>query len=102
MVVRLGRDASAWWQAHGAQVTHRGTLVLAMSRDRLELDRFARMTDAHRAVGADDIAALEPDLGGRIPRGLFYETEGHLNPVRRWPRCAIACPRSRPTARPAG
>ncbi|SMO95635.1 FAD-dependent oxidoreductase [Paracoccus laeviglucosivorans] len=79
-VVRLGADAAEWWQAHGAQVTHRGTLVLAMSRDRAELDRFARMTDAHRTVSADDIAALEPELGTRISRGLFYETEGHLNP----------------------
>lgn len=79
-VVRLGHDAGAWWQAHGAQVTHRGTLVLAMSRDRAELDRFGRMTDAHRAVTAEDIATLEPELGSRIPRGLFYATEGHLSP----------------------
>ena len=89
-VVRLGHDAAAWWQAHGAEVTHRGTLVLAMSRDRAELDRFARMTDAHRPVTPSQIETLEPDLGQRFPRGLFYDTEGHLNP-----RQALAALRDR-------
>ena len=28
----------------------------------------------------DEIAALEPELQGRFPRGLFFETEAHLNP----------------------
>lgn len=79
-VVRLGLEAANWWQRHGAQVSHRGTLVLALSRDRAELDRFARMTDGHRAVSAQDIAALEPELGERIPRGLFYGSESHLDP----------------------
>lgn len=80
VVVRLGLDAADWWANHGADITHRGTLVLATSRDRSELDRFARMTKAHRPVSAAEIAALEPDLGERLPRGLFYETESHLNP----------------------
>lgn len=79
-VVRLGMEAAGWWAAHGADITHRGTLVLATSRDRSELDRFARMTTAHRTVSAAEIAALEPDLAERLPRGLFYETESHLNP----------------------
>lgn len=80
VVVRHGLDAADWWQAHGAQITHRGTLVLALSRDRTELDRFGRMTKAHRSVDATEIAALEPELSGRIPRGLFYDTESHLSP----------------------
>lgn len=79
-VVRLGLDAADWWGRHGAQITHRGTLVVAMGRDRAELDRFARMTQGHRTVSAAEIAALEPGLGDRIPRGLFYESESHLNP----------------------
>lgn len=79
-VVRLGAEAADWWQAHGASVTQRGTLVLALSRDRAELDRFGRVTQGHRTLAAAQIAALEPDLGERMPRGLFYETESHLNP----------------------
>ncbi|CAM3054065.1 glycine oxidase [Paracoccus aminovorans] len=79
-VLRLGLDAADWWQAQGAEVTRRGTLVLAPSRDRAELDRFARLTQAHRAVNGDEIAALEPDLAGRFPRGLHFATEAHLDP----------------------
>ena len=80
VVVRLGRDAADWWQAQGAEVTRLGTLVLAPSRDRAELDRFARLTQEHTPLGAEDIAALEPDLSGRFPRGLHFATESHLNP----------------------
>lgn len=80
VVLRLGLDAAGWWQHHGAKVIHRGTLVLAPSRDRAELDRFARMTQAHRTVDAAEIATLEPELEGRFHRGLFYESEAHLNP----------------------
>ncbi|MEF9604174.1 FAD-dependent oxidoreductase, partial [Paracoccus sp. PXZ] len=40
VVLRLGVDAADWWQANGAEVIRRGTLVLAPSRDRAELDRF--------------------------------------------------------------
>lgn len=79
-VLRLGLDAADWWQAQGAEVTRRGTLVLAPSRDRAELDRFARLTQAHQAVNGDKIAALEPDLAGRFPRGLHFATEAHLDP----------------------
>ncbi len=80
VVLRLGLDAADWWQAQGAEVTRRGTLVLAPSRDRTELDRFARMTTAHHTVDASEIDALEPDLKGRFTRGLFYQSEAHLTP----------------------
>ena len=93
VVLRLGVDAADWWQAHGAEVIRRGTLVLAPSRDRAELDRFARMTEAHRPVDADAIAALEPELQGRFARGLFFESEAHLNP-----RAALMALRDRLTA----
>jgi len=80
VVLRLGLDAADWWEASGAQVIRRGTLVLAPSRDRAELDRFARLTQAHQPVSGDEIAALEPELAGRFPRGLHFATEAHLNP----------------------
>ncbi|MTH78326.1 FAD-dependent oxidoreductase [Paracoccus aestuariivivens] len=80
VVVRLGLDAIGWWQANGAEVTHRGTLVLAPSRDKAELDRFARMTETHQAVSGAEISTLEPELDGRFQRGLFFGTEAHLNP----------------------
>ncbi len=80
MVVRLGLDAAAWWAERGAVIHHGGTLVLALSRDHSELDRFARRTRMHEAVGAAEIAALEPELEERVRRGLFYASESHLTP----------------------
>lgn len=79
-VVRLGLDASRWWAERGAVIHPTGTLVLALSRDHTELDRFARRTRAHDPVSAAEIAALEPELENRVRRGLFYASESHLTP----------------------
>ncbi|WP_428929009.1 glycine oxidase ThiO [Marinibacterium sp. SX1] len=79
-VIRLGRDAAGWWQAAGAEVTPSGTLVLALGRDRQELDRFARRTANHRLLDGAGVAALEPDLAGRFGRGLHFPDEAHLSP----------------------
>ncbi|HLS18268.1 MAG TPA: FAD-dependent oxidoreductase, partial [Paracoccaceae bacterium] len=79
-VVRLGRSAADWWEGQGIQVTRAGTLVVAPGRDRRELDRFARRTSGHEMLDGEQIEALEPDLGGRFSRALFFETEAHLDP----------------------
>ncbi|MDR5652804.1 FAD-dependent oxidoreductase [Ruixingdingia sedimenti] len=79
-VVDLGRTAAAWWCAAGADVTDAGTLVLALSRDRAELDRFARRTQGHRWLDRAGIAGLEPALAERFDRALFFDTEAHLAP----------------------
>lgn len=76
-VVREGRRAAAWWEAHGAQVARCGTLVLAAARDAGELDRFARATERHVWVKPDE---LEPGLQARFSRGLFFAAEAHLDP----------------------
>lgn len=80
LVVRLGLGAAEWWHSKGATIHHSGTLVLAMSRDQADLDRFARLTREHRSLAADEIGTLEPELRGRFRRGLFFETESHLDP----------------------
>ena len=79
-VVRLGQGSAAWWAAQGAAVTWNGTLVLALGRDRTELDRFARRTQSHARLDATGIAALEPLLAGRFERALHVAPEAHLNP----------------------
>jgi len=79
-VVRLGRGAADWWQDHAGGVTRRGTLVVAPGRDAGELRRFARRTENFAEVGAEEIAALEPDLAGRFRRGLYFAEEAHLDP----------------------
>lgn len=81
-VVRLGQEAAGWWQTQAGGVTRAGTLVVALGRDRAELDRFARRTQGHVALGSGEIATLEPDLAGRFDRALFYEAEAHLAPRR--------------------
>ncbi|MFQ8432913.1 glycine oxidase ThiO [Amaricoccus sp. W119] len=79
-VTRLGQEAADWWDAAAGGVTRAGTLVLALGRDRSELDRFARRTERHETLGPEAIAALEPDLAGRFNRALFFADEAHLDP----------------------
>lgn len=79
-IVRLGQDAAYWWRAIGADVTVAGSLVVALGRDRAELDRFARRTENHQLLDAQTISGLEPDLEGRISRALFFPDEAHLSP----------------------
>jgi len=52
---------------------------VAPPRDAPELDRFAARTKGFEAVDEAAVAALEPDLGGRFRKGLFYPTEGHVD-----------------------
>ncbi|MEO1469245.1 MAG: FAD-dependent oxidoreductase, partial [Pseudomonadota bacterium] len=79
-VIRLGRLAADWWEAHAGGVTRAGSLVVAPTRDRREIDRFARRTGGHETLDADALAALEPDLAGRFQRALFFAGEAHLDP----------------------
>ncbi len=76
----LGQPAADWWEAHGAAVTRGGTLVVANSRDRAELRRFARRTSGFVEMDGDGVAALEPDLDGRFGLALHFPDEAHLAP----------------------
>ena len=79
-VVRLGQESADWWSERTGLVKRNGTLVLALSRDAGELLRFTRRTLHHEDVDAQGIEVLEPDLGGRFRRGLFFPREAHLAP----------------------
>jgi glycine oxidase len=51
LIVReLGRRGLALWRATYPGAIANGTLVVALKRDRAELDRFARMTKDHRRL----------------------------------------------------
>lgn len=80
LVVRLGREAAGWWQSQGAELTYKGSVVVALGRDRQELDRFARRTENHTLLDQDALAALEPQLADRFNRALHMQAEAHLNP----------------------
>lgn len=79
-VVRLGQEAAPWWERAGASVTRAGTLVLALGRDRAEVDRFKRRTAGHRTLDAAGLGQLEPGLAGRFARALHFSNEAHLDP----------------------
>lgn len=79
-VVRLGREAAHWWQTQGAEITYHGSVVVALGRDRQELDRFARRTQKHTALDRTGLIRLEPQLGERFTRALHMQSESHLNP----------------------
>jgi len=79
-VVRLGQEAIGWWERHAGGVARNGSLVVALGRDHAELTRFARRTERFEEIGASRIAELEPDLGGRFGRALFFAEEAHLSP----------------------
>lgn len=79
-VVAHGKAAAKAW-AEVTEVTHNGSLVVALDRDRAEIDRFARRTEGHRRLAGAEVAAVEPDLPG--PRqALLFETEAHVDPRR--------------------
>ncbi len=78
-IVTHGQTAATAW-AEVTEVTHRGSLVVALERDRGELDRFARRTEGHETL-TNTVQDLEPDLPG--PRSaLHFPAESHLDPRR--------------------
>ena len=79
-IARMGDPSLAWWQENFSGVVKNGTLVVAASRDAAELTRFASHTQRYRWLNGREIASLEPDIGDRFPKGLYYPDEAHLEP----------------------
>lgn len=91
VVTVLGRRSLALWQQNFPDLmTTHGTLLLPPRRDPAALARFRRLTEGWEAVDAARIAELEPALAGAHDRGLFYPTEGHVDPRQVLPRMADA------------
>ena len=80
LVQQLGREGLELWRAAYPGVIQRGSLVVTTARDRGELVRFARMTQGHRDVEAEELTSLEPEMAGRFPRALFFAEEAHISP----------------------
>jgi glycine oxidase len=86
LVARLGSESLAWWQERfpgmggSSGTSMNGSLVVAHGRDAGELAQFGRRTERFEWLDGEGIAALEPDLGGRFGKALFFREEGHLDP----------------------
>ena len=80
VIGELGRRGIALWQEAYPGTKTNGTLVVALHRDRAELDRFARMTGGHRRLSPAELAEAEPALSDRFAGALFYAEEAHLAP----------------------
>lgn len=81
IVQELGVRGIALWRAAFPGVAARGSLVVALARDRAELGRFAERTEGHQALDANELTRLEPDLAGRFQQALFFEGEAHVEPA---------------------
>src|SRR5262245_50946738 len=81
IVRELGLRSLALWQASYPGVTAKGTLVVAGTRDRAELTRFARMTEGYEKLGDQELNELEPGLERRFAAGLYYPGEAHMAPL---------------------
>ncbi len=77
-IIDHGQRAAGFWGSV-TQVAHRGSLVVALQRDRAELDRFARRTTGHCRLS--DLSPLEPELSAHRD-ALFFRDEAHLDPRR--------------------
>jgi glycine oxidase len=78
---KLGQRGFALWREHYPDTQANGTLVLALPRDRAELDRFERMTIGHVRLGQERVESFEPALAGRFQTALYFPNEGHLAPL---------------------
>jgi glycine oxidase len=98
-VAELGVPSIDWWLRHFPGTVSNGSLVVAPARDAAELTRFAERTDHHEWRDDAGLAALEPDLGGRFRRALFFLNEAHLDPRHALPALAEALERRGGTIR---
>jgi glycine oxidase len=81
-VAEWGAPSIDWWAERFPETVRKGSLVVAQPRDLPDLTRFAQRTGRYDWLDADGIAELEPDLGGRFRRALFFPGEAHLDPRR--------------------
>ncbi len=80
LITDLGVRSLELWRQLQSELNFNGTVVVAHSRDRADLNRFARLTSGHETIDAAALARLEPTLVPRFSGGLFFRDEGHVEP----------------------
>ena len=86
LVVRdLGLRSLAIWRETYPSVTVKGTLVVAGTRDRADLVRFARMTEGFDQLDAEQLNAQEPGWRGASPPASTTRKRGTWLRRAPWP-----------------
>src|SRR3984893_11974765 len=85
VISRLGIRSLDLWRQHFPKTPFNRSLVVSAAPDRADFERFAKLTTGHRRLDAQAVTALEPSLEGRFREGLFYSSEGHVEPRRGLP-----------------
>src|SRR5680860_632033 len=80
VIRELGERGIALWKAVYPGLVTNGSLVVAPTRDRSLLARFARMTKGGERLDAASLGTIEPSLAPRFGSALYYAGEAHLNP----------------------
>ncbi len=80
LVATFGEQSIAWWKKRVPSLVQRGTLVLAHGRHSSELIALGRRTNHYEWLDAGGIGDLEPALGNRFPKGVFFRDEAHIDP----------------------
>jgi glycine oxidase len=80
VISRLGIRSLDLWREQFPDTPFNGSLVVAHPRDRVDFERFAKLTTGHQRLDAEAMTGLEPSLEGRFRDGLFYASEGHVEP----------------------
>ena len=81
LIAKLGTESIAWWRERLPGTALNGSLVVAHGRDTGELANFSRRTEQFEWLDGDRIGALEPDLGGRFNKALYFKDEGDRKSV---------------------
>lgn len=75
----LGHASLPLWKSTFPRVVQNGTLVVAQARDLADLTRFQKLTRNHRLLDSDLLKKLEPQVGERFDRALFFAEEAHMD-----------------------
>ena len=80
LVALLGAEALDYWTARFPGTVGNGSIVVARPRDMTELKQFSKYTRNFTWLDDSTLSALEPELGGRFSKALYFPHEGHLEP----------------------
>ena len=81
LITRLGVRSLDLWREYLPETPFNGSLVVAHARDRVDFERFAKLTTDHQRLDAGDVINLEPSLDGRFREALFLPPKAMSNRV---------------------